>query len=387
MWLVWISAVKEIKLLRHDAWGVLFWMGIPLCIAAMIHLVFGGRPVRPQARLLVADEDKSVASATLIAGLKRSPVAIENVEPAAGRDRIEHADGSAFLRIPKGFQTAFFTRQPFRFELVTNPRQRILPRIAQENISVALETAFYLQEGGAGAINRAAAPVAGSVGGFRGLAALPPIRLRVENTGEKEEGPNIAILFFPGMLFMALLLTANALAGDIWRERVQGTARRLATTPGTFGAALGGRVIAVALLYGLVACVGVAATRWLGGPQVGRLAPAVAWAALSGTVFFLLLLPLSLRASNERGADVMGNILVFPLSLVGGCFFPFEMMPNWMASIGRVTPNGWAVTQFRAILFGSAEPRVLAIGTACLVCAGAVGFTLAARRMRGAFLA
>jgi ABC-2 type transport system permease protein len=149
---------------------------------------------------------------------------------------------------------------------------------------------------------------------------------------------------------------------------------------------LAGRVIAVALLYSLVGGVGVAATRWLGGPTVVHLAPAVVWAMLAGTVFYLFMLPLSLHASSERGADVLGNLIVFPLALIGGCFMPFEMMPNWMAAIGRVTPNGWAVTQFRAILGGSAEPRSLAIGAACLIAVGAVGFVISVRRMRGAFL-
>lgn len=72
--------------------------------------------------------------------------------------------------------------------------------------------------------------------------------------------------------------------------------------------------------------------------------------------------------------------------MVGGCFFPFEAMPDWMAHIGRMTPNGWAVLQFKAILGGSTQMQSLATSTAALLAVSAIAFTLSARRLRRGFL-
>jgi len=388
MRLVWISAVKELKLLRRDPAAVFLWLAIPLVMGLLIHLVFGKGEVAPQGRLLLADEDNTVASNLLTAPFNRPPLGkmliLESVDRSVGLDRIGRGDASAFLLIPQGLQAAYLRNESFRIQLYTNPEQRVLPRIAEESLSTIVDGGFFLRR----LLGTGENPLTGlaRAGALARNLNPPLIRLQFETVDPKGQRPNIAVIFFPTMVFMALLLMANGLSAEIWREHSVGTARRLATTPGSFAAVLAGRVIAVALLYGVVGCAGVAATRWLGGPSVVHLVAAAAWAMLAGTVFYLLLLPVSLHASRERGADLLGSLIAFPLALLGGCFFPFEMMPKWMAAIGRVTPNGWAITQFRSILGGSAEVRTLAIGGAWMIAAGAIGFVLSVRRLGGAFL-
>jgi len=96
----------------------------------------------------------------------------------------------------------------------------------------------------------------------------------------------------------------------------------------------------------------------------------------------LLLVNIAVRASNQRTANVTGNLVVFPLALIGGSFFPFEMMPDWMASIGRLTPNGWAITQFKALVAGSGGAKDFFVGAAYISVAGAILFVLALRGIR-----
>jgi ABC-2 type transport system permease protein len=102
----------------------------------------------------------------------------------------------------------------------------------------------------------------------------------------------------------------------------------------------------------------------------------------SGSALYLLLLYVVMHASTQRTANVFGNMLIFPFAFVGGCFLPFEIMPDWMARIGRMTPNGWAVTQFQAILSGSARSGSLAAAIAALLAVSAIAFLLVARRLR-----
>jgi ABC-type multidrug transport system permease subunit len=83
---------------------------------------------------------------------------------------------------------------------------------------------------------------------------------------------------------------------------------------------------------------------------------------------------------------VRGNLLVFPLAMLGGCFFPFEVLPEWLARIGKWTPNGLAVVQFKDVLLGSANPWHLAAVLAGLAAAGLLAFLLALRGLRGEFL-
>jgi len=42
--------------------------------------------------------------------------------------------------------------------------------------------------------------------------------------------------------------------------------------------------------------------------------------------------------------------------MLGGSFFPFDMMPKGFAQVGRLTPNGWSVIQLQNILAGEVTP-------------------------------
>jgi len=71
--------------------------------------------------------------------------------------------------------------------------------------------------------------------------------------------------------------------------------------------------------------------------------------------------------------------------MLGGSFFPFEAMPGGLARVGRLTPNGWALTVFKQILDGSVDTVALAASAA-----GAAGVMLAlfllVRRRLAAFV-
>ena len=62
-------------------------------------------------------------------------------------------------------------------------------------------------------------------------------------------------------------------------------------------------------------------------------------------------------ARNERSASFMGSGLIMLLSLLGGTFFPAEIMPPFLRSVAFVMPNGAAQQGFVEVL---AHGRTLA---------------------------
>ncbi len=400
---VWTAAVKDLRILRRDPFGVLNWVGIPLCIGLLIRLVFGGGGAKPQGVLLVADQDKTFASRMLADAFESGPLGemfkVEKVDEAEGRASIDSGGGSALLVIPKGLQDAVLNTRECHLRLFTNVGQRILPKIAEETLQGIVDGAFYLQSVageelrglGSGAGSSEADTVRRAIEARRlgleiGRSLSPPL-IDVETTVVVEKTTRTAAdWFFPNMIFLALLLMANGLSTDIWKERTSGTLRRLAMTPSSIAAFLAGRVATVAVAYCVAALASVVAAKYVAGVTVVNIAAGAAWAAVSGLAFYLLLLPLAVYSSGQRGADVRGNLLVFPLAMLGGCFFPFENMPEWMVRIGRWTPNGMAVVQFKDVLLGAANPAHLGAVLAALAVAGGLAFWLALRGLKGAFL-
>jgi ABC-2 type transport system permease protein len=402
---VWINFRKDWQRVRRDPVSLATSIAIPVVLAVLMSLVFGGGEARPQGRLLVDDEDGSILSNLLLGAFQRDPlgkmITVDKVGLKAGRDRIDSGDGSAFLIVPKGFQDAFLNNRPVKLQLFTNPAQNVLPQIVQETLSLMVDGGFYVQRvagnqlraidtGGAAPPDAAVASLSVS---FNHLASSlqrylnpPVIGLQTTVVQEQRQTENFAAAFLPSMIFMGLLLVASSLALDIWRERMQGTLRRLAGSSMPLAAFLAGRVLFVASVFALMSSIGLATARGLAGMPVPRPAAAALWMIFTGAAFYLLLLVVTLLPSTPRAANVLGNLLTFPLAMIGGCFFPFEWMPDWMARIGRLTPNGWAITQFKAILAGSIDAPRLSLAVAGLLAVSALAFLYALRRLRGAFV-
>ena len=84
-------------------------------------------------------------------------------------------------------------------------------------------------------------------------------------------------------------------------------------------------------------------------------------------------------------ANALSNVVVFPMVMIGGAFFPFEAMPEWMRAVGAWTPNGLALVRFKEIVAGTATlPGVLGSALAIGVPA-AVLFLLSSRLAGGRF--
>ena len=146
---VWLTCWKDLCRSRRDPLALMAWLGMPLMVALMMNLVFGKGEAAPQGRLLVADEDGTIASGLLTGAFTRGPLAkmfvVEAVAREAGRQRIDRGDGSALLIIPKGLQSALIDNQPARLQLFTNPAQMILPKIVEETMAMVADAGFYLQ--------------------------------------------------------------------------------------------------------------------------------------------------------------------------------------------------------------------------------------------------
>jgi ABC-2 type transport system permease protein len=397
-----LSAWKDLRILRRDPFSVVIWMGIPLCIGLLMRLVFGGGDTRPQGRLLVADQDGTIASSLLTGSFSNDPLGkmltVEKVDLAAGRARIDRGDGSALLIIPAGLQDAFLNDRPYRLQLLTNAGQRILPKIVEESLRGMVDGAFYVQRvagaqlrplgdrgvPGDAEVSRGSVALNHLMLDLRGYLAPPLIQLET-TVVENRKNAGTADFFFPNMIFMGLLLMANGLSRDIWKERARGTLRRLAASPSPMWGFLAGRLAMVLLVYCAVALAAVTAARYVAGVHVANLAAAAGWAAAAGTIFYLLLLPIAAYSFDPRSSDVRGNMLVFPLAMVGGCFFPFEVMPDWLANIGRWTPNGMAVVQFKAVLTGSANLGHLALVLTGLGALGLAAFLFSLRGLNTEF--
>lgn len=364
------TTFKDLQRLRRDPASVLAGVAIPLITTFLLALIFGNGAAKPHGKLLIVDHDGSMISAVLSAPFQQGPLremfTTEHVDSErTGWEKVNRDEASAALVIPKGLARDYLDGKPAQVKLITNPAQRILPGIIEQAVAAVLDVVNHPE--------------------IRSSTTL--IQLESRNLARKSRRDfNIGALFFPGMLFVAVLFVSQALSVDIWREDAAGTIRRFATSPQRIEAFLAGRVLAAAVVLLAVATVGLLGARLLLKLPIANLAAAISWVTFSGVALFLLMLVLSVFTASETASRVVLTISLFVLGMVGGSFFPFEMMPAWLAAIGHWTPNGWAIGNFKSILDGSAVAREVWLATVGLLSVSVIALFGASWRVRRVFL-
>lgn len=399
---LWRTTWKEWQRQRRAPLEFAVWLGVPLLIGLLLVLITGGRGgPKPQAHLLVVDQDESVLSRFLVGALSQeaagSFIRAEGVQLHEGNRRIQKGEATALLVIPEGFSSAVLLEEPCTLRLVTNPSERILPDIVEESLSMFTDGVFYLQrflgddlrlfaqEPPEGRNTFDDAQIAAFSLKVNHLAerlgnSLSPLLIRLETqTDEQDETaqdtPSLALLFLPGILFMSLLFIAQGLSEDLWRERDQKTLRRLVVSPQSVTAFLTGKALFGSLLMASVCLVALAAGFAYFQLPWSRLPLSVLWTTLAGSMLLLVMMILQLHAPSQRAGNILSFTVMFPLMMLGGSFFPFEAMPHWMVTVGRFTPNGWALRQLKAVLGDTVNPEFIRnLGFLVLLILGLIGW-------------
>lgn len=172
----------------------------------------------------------------------------------------------------------------------------------------------------------------------------------------------------------------------IQAERSSGWFRQLMLTPLTPTQFFTSKVItAVAVVIpallavfiaGIVMGVRIPATTWLavGGLLLASLLPMVVLGLVIGLWF------------KQQTASAVTTLVMLALSMIGGLWFPLDMMPGFMQTIGKLLPSYWAGQIGMWPLVDGAFPwrgvLVIAVWTLTLVALGALGYRRAVRTSR-----
>jgi hypothetical protein len=377
----WISAVKDLRRFRRDIPALASWLLLPLVIGGLIGLVFGRQDANPHGLLLIDDEDHGLAGPFVREIISRSSLgrlmAIQQADRDEGRERMNHGDASALLIIPQGFDLAVRLDQPAELTLVTNPEERIMPQLAREAASATVDAAVWLQQSGGTDLVGATRAIG------RANRYLNPPRIALKTTVIAPPGiPRTAAdLLFPGTVFLVVLIVAQGMSVEIWKERAAGAVGRLLGTPAAISLFLAGKLAATSAVFTAALAISFAAAHFLFRVPVRSPALALAWTVCCAVVFYLGLLIVQMIAANERMALVVANMIVIPLAMLGGSFFPVEIMPETFARVARAVPNGWMLMEFKSIVTGNAGGAMF-YPFAVLLAAMIVEYAVAARLLR-----
>jgi ABC-type multidrug transport system permease subunit len=180
-----------------------------------------------------------------------------------------------------------------------------------------------------------------------GSSLFPPaFELTIVEPPPAEPQPDIGILFLPGIVLMALLFSSQGMSSDYWKERENGTLRRLVSSPGLLNQFVLGKAFAASAIIGTITGITMLLGFLYHDITWSKFLPSMLFVVSAGIGFFAWFAVLQMLFATQKGANLLTTILLFPLLMMGGSFFPLDALPDWLASIGRMSPNGFVADRF-----------------------------------------
>lgn len=391
-----VLLAKDLRRARRNPLPLLINLLIPLCVTALIGLVFGGRSdsgALGRIRFAVVDEDRTVLS-DFLRGAANQRQGGEHLDPVF-LDRpeamrlINANEISAVLIIPTNFTRNYFTGSDnISLDLIKNPAQSIHPAVLEELLG-AVTTALN-------AISRNLQSefpdwhnVIAGKGDYKEVAALieragdklkkaerfinPPlvsyekdapkdaadlnattnaVAATKTTTPKTSPGSNIFAYLLVGMAGMFLLFLANNAMTDLHRELRQRTLARYHTLHHQLAPFVAGKIIYTIVIVLVSSAIlfigggGIFGVSWRQPLAFGLLALGYAAFAASLMALLVALIP------DERKANALNTVVSMGIALAGGCMFPPQALPVFLREhVTPLLPTHWFVETARNLQY------------------------------------
>ena len=388
---MWFLMVKDLKIFAADRAALIFAILFPFFFIFLFNAVM--KVDAGDQRLVInlaTREPAGGISYQLLAAMETKDV--DNLKPGdfeivwlkdydqAKQDVVDkNLDG--FIAFPDNFTEAVEMGYVTELEVVYNPNntqaiaalegmaQSIASQIATHQVVNNAVIGLLLEKdlaspGSVGDISQA---IRAQLTGQTNVIPKPPlISFNTQNIGEVS-ALSPSSFTIPGYLVMFVFFTAAFSAAQLVKERQNHTLERLLSSSATKTAILGG-VYGSTVVKGLIQI----AIFWAVGILYFKMD-----LGLSPLAVILISILMTLMASafgvmlatfvkTERSASSVGVLTSLILAPLGGCWWPLFITPQWMQSLAKITPHGWATTAFNKLLifggdFNSVVPNMLVL--------------------------
>ena len=409
----WTVARKDLLILLRDK-GSLFWVvGFPLLMGLLLGAIFSGTG-RPMTGMQVAavDEDQTEFSKTFLARLDSlTAVTITTTSRDSALQLVRTGKRAACVILRKGFgETGGVFGDSAMIEIGIDPARQTeagyLQGMLAQTAFALLQERYFSSQGikrelqqltqGSHAWGGLDSTQKGFATGFlSNLAAFmestEPDTAASAGTGKTKELMPIAVtavtddrarprsgfeIFFPAALLWALIGAAATFGVSLVKERTAGTFLRLRIAPIQRAHILAGKGLAC-----FITCLSVCALLLLIGHVVlgvrvadfGIIVLAMVASSLSLVGITMFISVLGINEEAVAGA-AWGILLV--CSMIGGGMVPLIFMPEWMRTIGSISPVKWGILSFEGGIWRNFTLAEMMLPVGVLLSIGVVGYTV-----------
>jgi ABC-type multidrug transport system permease subunit len=358
-------AANDVRLTVRDR-AAAFWILILPIFLIWIFGGLGGGGGPAKVALTVIDRDGGWLANAFVKELDGPNVELSILK---GQD----ADGEAakkatqWIELPQGFTDNALAGKQQRLKIETgedapSDYSRAAEVVVIRAIVRTLARAAELKQS-SGSMNAEA---------YDALRARPSIvALETSMAGHGTAVPRGVAQSVPGiMTFTVLMMTLIYGAVFLTIEKREGMLKRQLTLPLSRTTILLGKVLGRVFVAMLQVAILVAAGRFLFHLDFGR-SEAALFALLLSYAFAVAGIATFLGAilANPEQASIVGWLASMVMAAMGGCWWPSEVMPEWLREAAHIFPTTWAMDALHALIsFGRGFEAVV------VPCAALIGF-------------
>lgn len=323
----------------------------------------------------------------------------DTVERDAVREAILDGDLAGALLIPAGFSEAALSDDEdagVQAEVLYDPGeqagqaagtelQSLLMRTlsAAKAASIAADARASASDGPETRLALADAAVATALDAWE----APPVVLSVELGGQRPEEAGVDNSYAqssPGMMVQFGITGVMSSATLLVNERRRRTLERLLTTATPRATIIAGKVLAAfILIFGQMLLLTGFGQLIYGLPYYDHPAALLLLNVVFATTIACMGLLIGAVAKNEEAVILLTLIPTFILSALGGAWFPLELMPEGIRTVGRIiTPTAWAMEAYQDLIVRGLGLQAVLLPVAVITAWGAAFFALAIWRLR-----
>lgn len=222
---------------------------------------------------------------------------------------------------------------------------------------------------------------------FAEIAARQPlVELKTETVGRARTAPRGYAQSVPGILTMVVMMMTLIYGGVfLVLEKEQGLLRRQLTLPLSRGQLIAAKILGRLFIAGLQIAILIAVGRFFFGLDLGasKIGLAILLASFAFAAAGLSILIGALAKTREQ-ASTLGWLSSMLMAALGGCWWPAEIMPDWLRQVALVLPTSWAMNGFHQLIsYGNGAAAIL-LPSLVLALFGAVFGALGVRALRAA---
>ncbi|MFZ5814308.1 MAG: ABC transporter permease [Bacillota bacterium] len=371
---------------------------LPLVLTVIFGLMVGGggeseQPATPRGRVYpvaIIDEDRSLAATLLIEALAQEPsLAVRTASREELAKLIADLKVVAGFAIPPGFEEAVAEGRKVELELIThrgsNLEWGIRPILQRRVTQLAADLHLARRLAGSAAEPevRAALERIGLERERRAVTVAREIPARpVLASNDSGGGYNALNQSALGFTVMSVMMSILMMAGAFLYERQHGTWGRLLTTPTERAGLLAGYLLSFFLTGLFQFTMLVFGTRLLFRVEWGPLLPlfTVGAAMVLAAAGIGLFLAGIVRTFEQQ--QTVGAIFIIATSMLGGLFWPLDLLSPTMQRIGYMTPQAWAMKALQEVALRGADWAHLSLPLLVLGALAAIFTTAGLLRIR-----